>query len=459
MTESRVCSGPMSRRSLLKAGCLGWGGLSLADLLRGRAAANNSPPQTSVILVWLVGGQSHLETYDMKPNAPREIRGDFSPISTNVPGVDICELLPRHAKLADKFTLIRSLEHAFPGHVDGAQMVLSGHPPKGVNPLTEIPDFPDLGCVYKAVTPPRANGLPQNIAMRHDLYYVGPAYLGAANGACVVPTRTANKPDFYVPSLDVPIHQVGRLDSRNELRKSFDRIHRNVDAGGVMQAMDQFDTEALRMLTGNRAQKAFDLSAVDPRTRDRYGRSLFGQGLLLARRLVEAGVGFVSVDGGWFQDVHPMLADNWDDHETNKHIFQAMHHRLPPYDQAVTALIEDLHQTGLDQNVLLVVMGEFGRTPQIFYSNGTPGRGHHPGANTALVSGGGFQMGQVIGETDSRGERPRNRTLHPTDLLATIYRFLGVNYQQELRNFNGRPIPILPRGEPIRELLASSRSL
>ncbi|MDB5386036.1 MAG: hypothetical protein JWM11_1682, partial [Planctomycetaceae bacterium] len=351
MNSALNCPGPVSRRSLLTAGLFGLSNLSLGGLLRARAAAAVSPPQTSCILVWLVGGQSHLETYDMKPNAPREIRGDFSPIRTNVSGLDVCELLPRHAQIADKFSLIRSFEHTFPGHVDGAQMVLTGHPPKGVNPTIIVPDFPDLGCVYKAVTPARKNGLPQNIAVRNELYYAGPAYLGPANSSCVIPTRTANKTDFYLPSLDVPVNQVGRLDSRMALRKSFDRLQRNIDGSGMMSAMDQFDTEAVRMLTGSQAQKAFDLGSVDPRTRDRYGHSLFGQGLLLARRLVEAGVGFVSVDGGWFQDVHPLLSDNWDDHETSRNIFDAQKLRLPAYDQGVTALINDLYQSGMDRDV------------------------------------------------------------------------------------------------------------
>jgi uncharacterized protein (DUF1501 family) len=165
-------------------------------------------------------------------------------------------------------------------------------------------------------------------------------------------------------------------------------------------------------------RRAVDLDLEPAKTRDRYGRTIFGQGLLLARRLVEAGVGFVSVDGGWFQDVHPLLADNWDDHETNKNIFEAMKLRLPPYDRGVAALIEDIYARGLDRDVMVVVAGEFGRTPLIYYHNGTPGRGHYPGANTVLVAGGGMRMGQVIGETDSRAAAPKSRPLQPGDLLA-----------------------------------------
>lgn len=281
---------------------------------------------------------------------------------------------------------------------------------------------------------------------------MGPAYLGERNGPFVVPTSPHNNSEFYLPTLDVPVAAMQRLDDRVGLLNSFDRVRSSLDSSGTMESMDTFNREAVRLLTGNEARKAFDITHEDAKTRERYGSSLFGRGLLMARRLVEAGVGFVSVDGGWFHDVDPYLADNWDDHEVNRDIWRAHQRRMPPYDQGVSALIDDLYQRGLDKNVLVVVMGEFGRTPQILYWQGQPGRGHYPGAMTILLSGGGLRMGQVIGETDARGEHPKNRPLKPTDFLASMYRFLGVDTTQSFRNFAGRPIPVLPDGEPIREL-------
>lgn len=446
------CTGPVTRRAFLQAGCLGIANLGLGDLLRARASDSRQRPK-SCILVWLVGGQSQLETYDLKPEAPAEYRGLFKPIRTRVPGLEIGELLPRQAGIADKFSLIRSISHKFPGHVDGAQMFLTGYDPKVVNPLTIDNDYPDIACVYKAVTPARQDGLPTSAAVRHELYYTGPAYLGVKNRQFVVPSLRGDRPEFQVPNLAVTREAMPRFGDRLTLKRSFDSLRRDLDSKGVVDAMDTFDQEAVRMITGAEARRAFDVNLEEPKTRDRYGRSMFGQGLLLARRLVEAGVGFVSVDGGWFADVDPILQDNWDDHETNRNIFEAAKKRLPPYDQGLTALIEDVHARGLDRDVLVVVTGEFGRTPLIYHHNGTPGRGHHPGAMTVLISGGGMRMGQVIGATDNRAAAPSQRLLHPGDLLATIYRFLGVDPKRELKDRQGRPIAILPFGEPIRELL------
>jgi uncharacterized protein (DUF1501 family) len=449
----------MSRRSFLKVGALGATGLGLGDLLRLRAA-EGSPRKTSIILVWLVGGQSQIDTYDLKPKAPAEYRGLFQPIRTNVPGMDICELLPRQARIADKFTLIRSISHKYAGHVDGAQMFLSGHAPKTINPTTTETDNPDISCVYKALTPPNRNGLPTSVGVRHELYYVGPSFLGLKNSQFVIPSHsihqsTSGPPDYRVPNLEIRPEAMSRFSDRLALKKSFDRLRRDIDAKGAMAAMDSFDQEAVHLITGPDARRAFDLEREEPRVRDRYGRCTVGQGLLLARRLVEAGVGFVSVDGGLFQDVHPTLADNWDDHETNRNIFDAGKRRLPAYDQCVSTLIEDIHERGLDRDVLVVVTGEFGREPKVRVApDGTPGRGHYPAAMTVLVSGGGMRMGQVIGETDARAEAPRSRLLSPADFLTTLYDYLGIDSKRDLKDREGRPVPILPGGEAIRELLS-----
>jgi hypothetical protein len=242
---------------------------------------------------------------------------------------------------------------------------------------------------------------------------------------------------------------LARLEDRRRLLRDFDQMRRDLDERGQAQAMDGFHQEAARLLTGDAARQAFDLGGADPRERDFYGRHEMGQSLLLARRLVEAGVSFVTCelyhhegDVNW----------NWDDHATEGHIFEAMQRRLPLLDQALAALIEDLDARGLDQRVLVVVTGEFGRTPRINPVNGWPGRDHWPSAMSMLVAGGGMAMGQVIGATTSRGEQPRDRPLRPTDVLATVYHFLGIDPQQEFRDHTGRPLAILPEGERIREL-------
>ena len=236
-------------------------------------------------------------------------------------------------------------------------------------------------------------------------------------------------------------------------------MRRDLDHRGLMEAMDSHDREAIRLLTGGEARKAFDLSRVDPRERDRYGRCYVGQNLLLARRLVEAGVEFVHADGRHFSDVAPGIQSDWDDHAGFGNIFEAMEKRLPWFDQAVTALIEDVYQRGLDKRVLVVVTGEFGRTPRIHLKPNRktnvvePGREHWSRAMSMLVSGGGFPMGQMIGSTTARGETPKDRPLRPGDILATVYHHLGIDTSQEYRDPSGRPLPILSDGAPIPELV------
>lgn len=461
--DATFCTGPIGRRNFLRAGVLGMTelGLSVWSRLHSQAAEGARPSGgTSCIFVYLHGGPSHLETYDLKPEAPDEIRGPYRPIATNVPGMEICELLPHHARVADKFTLIRSCSHDCVCHDDGAQIMLSGRRTPFVRqPGFTIPNqFPDAGAIYKRVQPNGRDGLPSYVAVPHRQEFAGPGYFGSKYEPFQVQANP-NSPTFQVPNITLPSDRIESLQSRLTLMRGFDRIRREADGRGNMDAMDSYHQEAVRLLTGDAARSAFDLSRVDPRERDRYGRCQFGQSLLLARRLVEAGVGFVHVEGRSFNDVGVRDADNWDDHAVNAHIFDALKVRLPWFDRGIATLVQDIYERGLDKRVLLIVTGEFGRTPRINTQVGTasgvlqPGRDHWPSAMSILVSGGGMRMGQVIGSTTTKGETPKDRSLRPSDLMATVYGFLGVDQHHEFLDHTGRPLPILADGEPIRELV------
>jgi len=450
------CVGPISRRSFLTMGTLGVAGLSLADVMRLRAAEGKSSaaPDTSVIFVWLGGGPPHMETYDMKPDAPAEYRGEFKPIRTNVPGIDVCELLPLHAKCADKYTLIRSIAHTFSDHGGGHKRVMTGRIPK--TPTETVNDSPAVSSIVAKMREGVDIGLPNVIAGmdsgRHqvDTYAMGSAYLGPK----YVPFNVVgdpSRPDFQIKNVGIDRAMAGRIDDRLRLLRGFDTLRSDLDTRGVMASMDGFSQQAISLMTSNRARDAFDLSKEPEKIRERYGKHAWGQRALLARRLVEAGCSFVTmvmenpnVDGCYY---------NWDSHAVNTNIFKDTRGRLPIYDRAVTALVEDLHTRGLTQKVLLVVAGEFGRTPRIGSNNGRPGRDHWPQAMSVLVSGGGMKHGQVVGSTNAKGERPQDRPLTPNDLWATVYRHLGINPEHTFLDPTGRPMPILPFGEPIRELV------
>jgi hypothetical protein len=460
------CLGPMSRRSFLEIGGLTIGGLGLSDFLRIRATAAESgrgAPDTSVILVWLPGGPPHMETYDMKPDAPVEYRGIFSPIKTNVGGIEVCELLPLHAKCADKYVLIRSVSHEFADHGGGHKRFLTGYPPK--EPTGFVNDNPMAGSVVAKMREHLSRGVPNYTAVVDagrtdvDTFSFGAAYLGGATTPFVVGGDPA-APDFRVRNLSLTPEMAERLDDRARLLDGFDRLRRDVDQSGVMDAMDKFSRQAMELMLSSKAREAFDLTREPTKARERYGMHPFGQRALMARRLVEAGSSFVTVvmehPGG---QAPPYAVYNWDSHAVNCHIFDDARWRFPYYDQAVTALVEDLYARGLDRNVLLVVTGEFGRTPRIAPAVGTqtgvtqPGRDHWPGAMSMLVAGGGMRTGQVVGATDAKGEYPIERPLKPEDVWATVYRHLGIDWTQTFPDHSGRPMPILPGGEPIAELL------
>ena len=457
------------RRELLRAGLTGFTSLSLAGLNRlraeNRSAASSAVEKTAVILVWLRGGCSHLDTFDPKPDAPSEYRGPFRPIDTAVPGMQVTELLPKLAKCADRFSLLRSVAHDAGGHPAGSLRVLGGDPDRAdkVHPL-----FPDWMSIASWLRRDSSQLIPNYVAInpvdRYDSFTIaGSTYLGPSYEPFRV-TGDPSRPDFNIPNIGISDQtQAARLLERSSLSDNLDRLRRDTDQSGLMQAFDAFETQALNLLTSQEAREAFDLSRETDSMRDRYGRNQWGQQCLMARRLVEAGVDVVATE---FDGPLCGRVANWDDHAVNHHVFEALSHRAPFVDQAVSALIEDVYARGLDRRVLVVVTGEFGRTPRISHvassgggvasrPQGTvqPGRDHWPRANTMLFSGGGMRTGQVIGATDRKGEDPIERRVSPLDFLATIYRHLGIDYENtSIVNFAGRPVPILNDGRAISEL-------
>jgi hypothetical protein len=444
------CPGTMPRRAFLRAGVAGVGGLFLGDLLRAQAnaaAGAASASDKAMIVLWLWGGPSHMETFDLKPEAPQEYRGEFNPIATNVPGIEISEHLPLLAPLADKFAIIRSLSHDSPGHVSSTHTLLSAYPGEVVEAPPFHPKHPDLWAVTAKMLGERRAGVPTHVVLPR-MRYNGSAYLGGGLEPFVV-TADPNDPKFYVPNLGLTEISRDRFTDRMSLLSQFDHLRREIDASGLMSSMDAFEQKAVTLLTGGAAQRAFDLSGEDPQTRDRYGRHSVGQQCLLARRLVEAGARLVTID---FPCVPGQKAFSWDDHASVWNIFEQMKIRLPVLDQVVAALVQDLCDRGLDKDVLLVVMGEMSHTPRLSNFNGQPGREHWGQTMSVFLAGGGMRMGQAVGATSARGDEPQVRPLSPNDLLATWYRYLGVPRDAHFNDFGGRPTPIVPNGRAIDEL-------
>lgn len=469
-SPNQNCPGPVSRRSFLQTGALGLGGLSLADVMRLRAQAGTvgNDPDTSVIFIWMPGGPPHMEMYDMKPEAPAEYRGEFKPIKTNVPGIDVCELMPLHAKLADKFTLVRSISHDFADHGGGHKRFMTGRVP--ATPVNTVNDAPAVGSIVAKCREHINRGVPNYIAGADagrdgvDVFAMGAAYLGPSYVPFSVPGDCSN-PSFQVRNLELSANMEGRLEDRAALLSGLDKLRRDADRTGAMEAMDTFNQKAFNLLTNESARKAFDLTQEPEKLRDRYGRHPWGQRALMARRLVEAGSSFVTmvmenpVKPG---EEYPFgVLYNWDSHAVNGHLFNDARFRLPIYDQAITALIEDIYNRGLDKKVMVVVTGEFGRTPRVSTQIGSqtkvmqPGRDHWPSAMSLLCFGGGMPTGQIVGATTAKGETPKDRPLTPNDLWATVYHHLGIDHRQSFLDLSGRPMPILPFGDAITELLPS----
>jgi hypothetical protein len=453
----------MSRRHFLRIGSLALGaGLGgVLPLRLGAAEGATAGPDTSVILIWLPGGPPHMETYDMKPDAPAEYRGDFRPIKTNVSGIDICEHLPMHAGVADRFSLVRSISHKFSDHGGGHKKFLTGRDP--MSPVGFVNDYPMVGSMVSRMREERVAGVPNYIAGMDDgrqgidVFSFGAAYLGPSTYPFPVPGDPAS-PKFQVRNLAPSVAVEGKLGDRLTLLDRLEKGTKVADRSGTADAMGVQRKRALQLLTTDAARKAFDLSREPAKLRERYGMHRYGQRALLARRLVEAGASFVTMvmeNPSYPGESFPKdVTYNWDSHAVNCHIFTDTKYRLAPYDRAVTALIEDLHARGLDKRVLLIVTGEFGRTPRITYAEGRPGRDHWPAAMSLLLSGGGLKMGQVVGSTNAKGEHPKDRPLSVNDLWATMFRHLGIDYKNtSFLDHSGRPMPILPEGEPIAELL------
>jgi hypothetical protein len=444
----------LSRRGFLHTA---FAGLAVPDVLRAQAPA--APPgtpreNTAVIQIWLNGAASHFETYDPKPDAPAEIRGPFQPIATNVPSVRLCETLPRHARIMDKVALLRSVHHTDSDHQHAMHWCLTGHPAAD-NPRKRS-THPSTGSVAARLHGPNHPAVPPYVCMGYPLDDDGGfrwfPHRAAYWGTAYDPFETLNKRtgdgkdpgldrDFRVRNFELSVGLTpAALGDRRALLRQLDGWRRAAD---TTVKLDRYQRAAFDLLTGQRACRAFDLEREDPRMRQRYGPSRSGQTTLLARRLVEAGVSFVTVidpgvglsSSGW--DLHTRL--EW-----------GMKTCCPRMDTAVTALIQDLHERGLDRRVLVVVWGEFGRTPRL---NQDGGRDHWAGVQSVLLACGGLRTGQVIGASTADGGVPKDRPLGPEDVIAMMYRHLGITPGQTFPDSLGRPIPLLPRGEVIRELV------
>ncbi|MBL9123112.1 MAG: DUF1501 domain-containing protein [Planctomycetaceae bacterium] len=429
----------ISRRAVLQLGALGGGALTLADLLRCRstaAAGASVRRDTAVIHLFMGGGPSHIDMFDLKPQAPREIRGEFQPIATSVPGLEICEHLPCLAKSMQHLAVIRSAAHAEPSHLPASHWMVTGYRP---SPGTTTNVNPYCGAVVAKQRGANIPGLPPYVSIPRRQLLGGPAYLGTSFNPFTTDSDP-NADNYAVPNLNFAQGlSVARLADRQGLKRELDRLRRQVDRDGEFAGLDRFSREAFDMVAGRRAQEAFDIGREDPAVRERYGRTPAGQRCLLARRLVEAGCTFVTVLSG----------GEWDTHVNN---FAGLKNdSLPPFDRALSALVADLQARGLDRRVLVLVTGEFGRTPTI---NKQAGRDHWPGAFSVLFAGGGLRVGQVIGATDSRGAQPITHPYSPEDMLATVYHFLGIDPSHEFLDRNGRPLRILNSGAPIAELLS-----
>lgn len=457
-----------NRRSFLRGSLLAGGtGLSLPDLLRLQAVARDSEnknldPKTAVIQIWLGGGPSQFETFDPKPDAPVEIRGPYGSIQTKFPGVLFCEKMPLTSQVIDRTAIIRSVTHATNGHFVGAHWCSTGYPGD-----TGQVTHPSSGAIASKFCGPRREGLPGYVLLTEEQTrnpvigeVMSASYLGAAHTGFTVfqdpfhDAFDATKVRQATANLKLADEMtIDRAGDRKSLLSRLDRLARDVDASGEIDGLDEFNQTALQMVTSGEARRAFDLQRESTETRERYGMHRWGQMGLLARRLVEAGVTFVTLNTApdslcW--DWHRNIVNDNRPADGSDGPTRGMDVSGPPLDQMLSALVDDLYDRGLDRKVLLVVWGEFGRTPRI---NKTGGRDHWGALMSILVAGGGLKVGQVLGASNDKGEVPVDRPISPTDVLATMYRHLGIDSTAHTVTREGRPIPLLPNGKPISELL------
>jgi Protein of unknown function (DUF1501) len=420
---TKLCDG-ITRREILRVGALGFAGLTLADVLRIRAATSspNAAKARSVIMIWLRGGASHIDSYDMKPEAPAEIRGEFKPIRTNVPGIQICEHLPKHGQIMDKIAIVRGIKSNDLGD-HTPHYILTGSPDRSKRPV--------FGAMVSYLQP-RTDGLPPYVSLMYKppgLYdNEGPTYLGNAHRPFVPKSEgLANL------SLAKGV-SVERLRDRRELIGAFDTMKRDVEYRGNMSGIDTYTQRAYDMIASTRVRDAFDLKKESDTTRARYGK--YCENFLMARRLAEAGVSVITLKVG-----------DWDTHEKN---FIEHREQLPQLDQGFHTLITELHERGLDKDVAVVMWGEFGRAPKISRGDG---RDHWPDAGAAVIAGGGLKMGQAIGATDAHGGRSKVNPYTPSNVLATLYRHLGIDPAITIPDHLRRPMHVLDDREVVRELV------
>lgn len=434
---STRCDG-VTRRDLLRVGALSALGLTMPDWLRLRAAAPATRQAKACILLWLDGGPSHLETFDVKPDAPSEVRGPFQPIKTNVTGIHVCELLPNTARVADKLALVRSVTSPLGEHAIANSYLLTGYKP---SPVLEYPSFGSVLAHLRGGRPT----LPPYVAVPTYKPTASSGFLGTAYRPFAV-GGDPSRPDFRVRDLDFyPGVTGGRMERRRSFLDQLDGFQRGVESGSV-ESDPEFE-QAYRLITSPAAKKAFDLSQEKPADRARYGPRTLGQSCLLARRLVERGVSFVTVHNpDW--DTHAQLVLRLKEGYAGAKVGVGL---IPTLDQALAALIGDLSERGLLEQTLVIAMGEFGRTPKL---NTSAGRDHWPRVFSVVLAGGGIKGGQVVGASDRIGESPADRAVTPADLARTVYTLLGVNPAREIHTRDGRPVQINQGGEVIQELLA-----
>ncbi len=436
------CNG-VFRRDFLQLGIGALTGVGLSGLLRLRAESAQAgiagQGEMRCILVWLDGGPSHYETFDPKPDAPVDIRGDFKPIPTRVPGIHFAEAVPHLASVADKLAIVRSIRHNDPNHGGGNHYMMTGAPtPVPVNCGAFVTFHPSFGSVVSWSRGLR-EGLPAYMSMPQQSRSGGPNFLGAEHAPFLL-GGDPNREGFRVRDVVLPREiSEGRAENRRLVREALDRMQRiqEQEAEDPALAYDSFYQQAWDLVSSPRAQAAFDIGSEPEAMRERYGRHALGQRLLLARRLVEVGVSFVTVYyGGW-------------DHHTG--IFDGFRKHMPPLDQGVATLVSDLDERGLLDSTLVLVLGEFGRTPKI---NKDGGRDHWPHAMSVLTAGAGIPGGQVIGATDRNGAYASDAVYSPEDFACSLYRKMGIDPEQVLHNKAGRPVSLVDGGEMIPELFA-----